>query len=1243
METVNTLIEKQYKMLTDREHVLHNSDTYIGSIEQVQEEQYVLDFEEHGEKNATIVKKMINYIPGLYKLFDEAIVNCRDHVVRCQQKQNDGDEETKLVTHISVVFNNDGSISVENDGNGIDVVEHAEHKLWVPEMIFGHLRTGTNYNKEEKKIVGGKNGFGVKLIFIWSTYGLVETLDHIRGLKYTQEFKKNLTEINKPKITKCKTKKPYTKITFLPDYKRMGIEGMSTEFKQLLMRRVYDIGAITDKTVKVSVNVDPSLTKTPMVVPVRDFQSYVSCYIGDKQTTKRIYETPNERWEYVVAMTKSDCFEHVSFVNGIATYKGGRHIDYITNQLVRKISDYITKKKKVTVKTSVIKEQLHIFLRCDIENPAFSSQSKDFLDTPISKFGSHCIVSDDFSEKVAKLGVMDVACKLTEIKEKTTSHKTDGAKTTTITGIPKLCDANWAGTRKSGECLLILCEGDSAKAGIMSALSTKDRDTIGIYPLRGKLKNIRGENTKDINDNKEISEIKKILGLKANMLFESSDDVEKLLRYGKVIFMTDQDLDGTHIKGLCINMFDVAWNDLLRHKVIGFMNTPILKAFKGKEETSFYNDGEYERWKSLKTPQELSKYTVNYYKGLGTSTKKEFQEYFKNKRIILFTHSGDECKNALDMVFNKKKADERKEWLGNYDRHQFLDTSKTEIDYNEFIHYEMKHFSKYDCERNIPNLMDGLKTNQRKILYGCFCKNLNPKTKNKVAQLSGYVSEKSCYHHGEQSLNDSIVSMAQTFVGSNNINMLMPEGQFGSRMGGGSDAASPRYIFTTLNSLTRKIFIHEDESVLEYLSDDGTQVEPVYYVPIIPMILVNGTNGIGTGFSTTVLPHNPCDIITTLQEVIHETFGEKETKETELQSHCGKETESVMMPLITQALEMKNQHYTDRNKDVLPYFKGFKGHVSWLNEDHTRVLIKGCYSVNDKEMVITELPIGLWTEKYKYFLEELIEGQKKNGGIMGGKTSSLNSTPSKRKTTKKQKGEDHTIMIKDYLDMSTDNEIHITIRLSQGSFNDMMLREGKYEQTNYLEQTFKLATTMHTTNMHCFDYNENLCKYECYYDIIHNYMPTRFKYYILRKNFQQGDLEQQMKTISNKSRYIKMILEDVIDLRRKKKDVIDEMLTNHNFDKQNDGTKDNFNYLIKMPMDSVSYENIEKLNNEHARIQEHLTTITKTSIFTMWMNELEELKKALMDEKEEAMVNETKSNLKTDAPKKKIVLVKKPK
>jgi DNA topoisomerase-2 len=191
------------------------------------------------------------------------------------------------------------------------------------------------------------------------------------------------------------------------------------------------------------------------------------------------------------------------------------------------------------------------------------------------------------------------------------------------------------------------------------------------------------------------------------------------------------------------------------------------------------------------------------------------------------------------MVFNKKRADDRKEWLKEYDRDLYLDTNKPSITYEEFIGEELIHFSKYDCDRSIPSLMDGLKTSLRKILFAAFKKNLTSEIK--VAQFTGYVSEHACYHHGEASLNGAIVGMAQNFVGSNNINLLIPSGQFGTRLKGGDDSASERYIFTLLNQITRAIFPKHDDAILEYLNDDGTPVEPRFYAPIIPMILVNGS------------------------------------------------------------------------------------------------------------------------------------------------------------------------------------------------------------------------------------------------------------------------------------------------------------------------------------------------------------------------------------------------------------------
>ena len=199
---------------------------------------------------------------------------------------------------------------------------------------------------------------------------------------------------------------------------------------------------------------------------------------------------------------------------------------------------------------NAIKEQLILFLRCDVENPSFDSQTKDYLNTPYAKFGSTCNVSDNFIEKVAKMGVMDLACSINEAKENKVAKKTDGIKTKSIRGIQNFIDANYSGTNKSSECILILCEGLSALSGIVSGLSSEDRNVIGIYPLKGKLLNVRGENISKITANKEITDLKKILGLESGRSYESLQEINKNLRYGKIMILCDQDTDGSHIKGL---------------------------------------------------------------------------------------------------------------------------------------------------------------------------------------------------------------------------------------------------------------------------------------------------------------------------------------------------------------------------------------------------------------------------------------------------------------------------------------------------------------------------------------------------------------------------------------------------------------------------------------------------------------------------------------------------------------------
>ena len=237
-----------YQQKTDIEHILDAPDTYIGTIDSDVRKYWTLNDDNH------IIYKEYDFIGGLYKLFDEGIVNCRDHVIRLQQKKKNKEKNIVGVTEISIEVNKKtGVITMYNDGNGIDVAKHPENDLWIPEMIFGHLRTSTNYNKDEKKIVGGKNGFGFKLVLIYSKWGKIETVDHVRKKKYKQTFRDNLNIIEQPKITKTKSG-AYTKVEFLPDYERFGIENITDDMFNLFKKRTYDIGIVTDNSVKVKFN-----------------------------------------------------------------------------------------------------------------------------------------------------------------------------------------------------------------------------------------------------------------------------------------------------------------------------------------------------------------------------------------------------------------------------------------------------------------------------------------------------------------------------------------------------------------------------------------------------------------------------------------------------------------------------------------------------------------------------------------------------------------------------------------------------------------------------------------------------------------------------------------------------------------------------------------------------------------------------------------------------------------------------
>ncbi|CAB4268140.1 unnamed protein product [Prunus armeniaca] len=909
-------IEEMYQKKSQLEHILLRPDTYIGSIEKHTQILWVY-------QNDEMVNRSISYVPGLYKIFDEILVNAADN------KQRDSSMDAVKVT-IDVEQN---CISVYNNGAGVPVEIHQEEKVYVPELIFGHLLTSSNYDDTEKKTTGGRNGYGAKLTNIFSTEFIIETADGKRQKKYKQVFTNNMGKKTEPVITKCKESENWTRVTYKPDLSKFNMTHLEDDVVALMKKRVIDLAGCLGKTVKVELN--------GKRVPVKSFLDYVDLYLQSACKSRdtplpRMTEKVNDRWEICVSLSDGQ-FQQVSFVNGIATIKGGTHVDYVTNQITNHVMNIVNKKNKnANLKAHNVKNYLWVFVNALIDNPAFDSQTKETLTIRPNSFGSKCELTPAFLTKVAKSGIVDSLLSWANFKQNKDLKKTDGTKTERVHNINKLEDANLAGGKNSEKCTLILTEGDSAKALAMAGLAVVGRDHYGVFPLRGKLLNVREASATQVRDNEEIKNIKRILGLQQDKEYTSL----KSLRYGSLMIMTDQDHDGSHIKGLLINFIHSFWPSLL--KIPSFLVefiTPIVKAtHKNGRSLAFYSMPEYEAWKeSLRG--NASGWSIKYYKGLGTSTSKEGRDYFQNlamhKKDFIWIDERDG--EAIELAFSKKKIEERKNWLRQFEPSVHLDQKEKLIKYSDFVHKELIQFSMADLQRSIPSMVDGLKPGQRKILFCSFKRNFVKEAK--VAQFSGYVSEHSAYHHGEQSLASTIIGMAQDYVGSNNINLLQPNGQFGTRNLGGKDHASARYIYTRLSPITRFLFPKDDDRLLDYLNEDGQSIEPTWYVPIIPTVLVNGSEGIGTGWSSYIPNYNPRDIVANVRRLLN---GE------------------AMVPMD-------------------PWYRGFAGTIEkTVKESGVSYTVCGVIEEGNETTVrISELPIRRWTQDYKEFLESISQGNDK--------------------------------------------------------------------------------------------------------------------------------------------------------------------------------------------------------------------------------------------------------------------------
>lgn len=1158
-----TSATEQYQKLTQLEHILKRPDTYIGSVERTEQQMWAYNSETDAMEN-----RKVGFVPGLYKIFDEILVNAADN------KQRD-----KNMNELRVwVDKANGSIAVRNNGRGIPIEMHQKEGIYIPEMIFGHLLTSSNYDDDEAKVTGGRNGYGAKLTNIYSTKFELDTVDSKNKQRYRQTWRNNMSTMEKAKIDKTKSD-DFTLITFYPDFAKFGMDQMDDDFEALVKRRVYDMAG-TCQGVKVFLNDDR--------IKINKFKQYMEMYtkaiktenIADNGTAPEqviLTDNPHERWEIGFAVSDGS-FQQVSFVNSIATTHGGTHVNYIADQIVDKLEEIVSKKNKggVKLKKAQIKNHIFLFVNCLIVNPAFTSQTKEQLTTKASAFGSKPQVSEKFLKEIAKTEAVNNIIHFAQQKADKVLSKSDGNRRQRMNN-SKLTDANKAGTKDGWKCTLILTEGDSASLLALAGRAVVNPDLFGVFPLRGKLLNVRDASIDQISKNQEIQNIKKFMGLQHKRDYTDT----KSLRYGHLMIMTDQDHDGSHIKGLLINFLQVQFPSLL--KLPGFLMefiTPIVKVWKGdpkhpKSKQDFFTMPEYEAWRQ--EPGHQKGWDHKYYKGLGTSDTTDAQIYFTDldKHLKEFHTMQEGEAELIDLAFSKKKTDARKGWLQNFVPGTYLDMSGTDkITYDDFINKELILFSMADNQRSIPSVIDGFKPGQRKVLYTCFRRNL--KKDVKVVELAGSVSGLTAYAYGDTSLQQTIVGLAQNFVGSNNINCLEPSGNFGSRLQGGQDAASARYIYTRLSPFARRIFHQTDEALLSYNTDDGKTIEPEFYMPIVPMILINGADGIGTGWSTSIPNYNPEEVI-----------------------------ENLKLRMRGDSKEVMNM--------MKPWFRSWKGEAEDLGAD--RYKFTGIINESgDCEVEITELPVRVWTQDFKDRLEEWIRAEK---------------GPS---------------FIKDYTEYNTPEKVHFIVKLTENKkldCGDVKAMEDLFKLSKTMA-TSNLVAFDPQGRIHKYATVLDIME-EFYHVRLHMYQKRK-QHMLSEMQRELERLSNQARfvkmIIDNKlvvSKKKKSIL--VNELHRlgftrfpkivdAKKEGEFEAVVEEEVDEADDvdtaaGAND-YDYLLGMAIWSLTQERVEKLLRQIGDKEEEIDILTKKSPKELWTTDLDGLLEEWRLQLEEAEKRERK-------------------
>lgn len=1118
-----------YQKINQHDHILKRPDLYVGSTRSRTVEEFV------ASQDYKIKKKPLKISPAMIRIFVEPLSNAIDNAARSRSSKHN---PTKIKINID---KETGMTQVWNDGDYIPIEMHQTEKVYNHTLIFGNLLTSSNYDDSKDRYdISGRNGLGVKLTSIFSREFTVKGLDPHNKKTFKQTWGENMKVASKPVVRATKSEKPYTEVTWYPDFSQFKMSGYTDDIISLFRKYAIDTAMLTK--LKVYFNNE--------LIPVKSLVDYSQLYLSSP--TNEILNIKTKDCDVVITTSENeDDTQTISFASGVHTSDGGTHVDAWCEAIFRPIVQKFNKGKKPQVNIKDVRQFFRVFVVATVKNPEFESQNKHRLESPSV---TTCVNKKHLST-LFKWSVMDRIEDIIRAKELIVLKKTE-RKRKGFTKIDGLDPANNAGGLHSSDCTLILCEGLSAKTYAVTGIDVgvfgkKGRDWFGIYPLRGKLLNTRNAKPASIAKNKVISDLIKALGVKHGVDYRKDNNF-KTLRYGKIMILTDQDVDGLHISGLIQNFVHSLFPTLLQRSepYIVSMQTLIARVMKKGGDLLFYDEDAYRRYVSaFKEKYPDKKIKKKYYKGLGTNSNKDIKDTFGQKMISIVDDKNS--LNSMTKVFHNKHADARKEWLANYDPSSIGLGWKTKcrehisLTISDFIDKELIKFSIDDCKRSIPNVLDGLKEGHRKIMYSVFLRNLKYTGKTlKVAQLSGYVAEHSGYHHGEQILYDTITKMAHDFPGSNNIPLLFRDGQFGTRLSNGKDAANARYIFTKMDALTRLIFRPEDDILLDRIEDDGDVVEPHFYIPILPMVLVNGvTAAIGTGWSCSIPCYNPLDIVKSIKEWLDMdgmVFVEDENGDGDI----------CTLP------------------ELKPWYRGYTGDIKDDPSNHRYVSWGRVISEGSKR-VVDELPIGMSTDSFKEKVEDLLESK----------------------------------MVKGMKNYSTANQVKFVLTESPNGI-----------KCN--ENTLKLYDYIHTSNMVLFTEEGKIRKFNNINEILDHFCHTRLEYYKKRKQHILKDLRFQITFMGNKKRFLQEVMTGKLKLydgrvAREEKDIVADLVT-RKYDKKkgtadDEGTETNgYNYLLRMQIRSFTKDNLNKLTSDLDSLIKKEDRVKRTSEKQMWLNDLDE-------------------------------------